>query len=497
MNTHNSILYKITYIYIYLPILIFLFGWTRLPIALITSVILTVGVFKMVNDISNDDTIVRTSISIPILLLSLLIIICICIWAGIGGVYPQAGDWYKHNAVLRDLIVYKWPVYYQNEDKAMLTYYLGHYLFPALLGKMTGSFEVGNITMFIWTVLGLYITYVHLVRVVKADKWYKQLLALLFMLFFCGALNSCQNILKEIYADEMNSLGSQHWILVNNYMLQYRSNFVMIRWVAPQIIVPWITVLLFSEHYSKVKYYVLLLLPSILYGTFSFGAFVVIGFIFTICLMLKHDITIKDVFSNLNILPLLSFGLISFFYFLGNMQVDKPVSSSFRFVRYDGLYIGIYIVFCVCMFGIYAACVFKENKKNILWYINIFVLLFLPWCRMGLCNDIVMSASIPSLFFLMIWVLQLLFDERQLNTVGIRKGIVLVIFIIGLWYPFLELWGNIRANTQGFDMGDDYKTMCGFTDRDDSTVAEDLKYNYYTYELDGKIFYEYIARKKI
>lgn len=497
MKTNSKLLLIITMLYIYIPVFAFLFGWTKLWMALITVVILCLAMHGMIEEYSREYISDDICISIPVLLVAVGFISMICIVLGIGGLYPQAGDWFKHNAVLRDLIKYNWPVYYDYKEDAMLTYYLGHYLVPALVGKVCGSFEAGNIAFTIWTIIGLLIVYIHLIRVLKANSARKQLVALFVLIFFCGALNPCQNIIKSVFEDEMNSLGSYHWVLVRNIMLQYRSNLVMIRWVVPQIIVTWLAVLLFYENTKKVRYYVLLLVPVLLYGSFSFAAFVVIALILAFAHLLKHDITIREIFSWQNILVAASLGSVLFFYFLGNIQEVKPVSSSFRFEEYKGMYILVYLVFCVCMFGVYAACVFAEKKRDVLFYINIVILLVLPWFKMGLCNDIVMSTSIPSLFFLMIFVLELQFDERENTRLGIRKGIAITIFVIGMWYPVKELKDNIVMNTAGYNMGDDYKSLKWFTERRSAIIAEDLRYNYYTYDLNRKVFYRYIAREKM
>lgn len=498
MKTKGRLLLIITFIYIYVPVFLFLAGWTKWWIALITTGIVLFGLYHLIKDYGADhDTQPDIIITIPAVCISLSVIAIICILLGLGGVYPQAGDWYKHNSVLIDLINNKWPVYYYQYDKCMLTYYLGQYLVPAVVGKMTDSFYAANTMMTIWTIGGLYVVYIHLVRVVRADKLYKQMIVLFVMLFFCGALNPCQNILKSIYEDEMISLGSYHWILCRDAMLQYRSNLIMIRWISPQIVVPWITSLLLMENAKKVKYYVLLILPTILFGSFSFAALFVIAIACCIKALLNRDVTIGDVFSKYNILTGITLGSIFFFYFLGNLQVDKPTNSSFGWQTYPGLYIYIYIVFCICMFGIYAACVWPCQKNNVLWYVNVAILLFLPWCKMGLCNDIVMSGSIPSLFMLMVWVLQLLLKPGENTMLGIRKGIVIVILVIGCWYPAKELKDNIVANTEGSDLLDSYNSMKWYTDRSASDISEDLMYNYYTYDMEDTIFYKYIARDKL
>ena len=487
----------LTFIYIYVPIVIFLFGFTKIWIAILTIAATAPFVVRMVNDFIQSEVSRDTvEISYLIFFAVIVIIIALCLMLGIGGIYPQAGDWFKHNAVLRDLTLKKWPVFYESNESCMLTYYLGQYLFPALIGKLFDSFEVSNLMLCSYSIYGLIIVYLYLIRIVNANNWKKQLITLLVMFFFCGALTLCQTVIRAVYEDEMFSEGSYHWVLIRDIMLQYRSNLIMIRWVLPQIVVSWIVVLVFMENIQKVEYYVALILPVILFGSFSLATLAVMALCMAIVQLLKHDITINKIFSLSNILPAISLGLVLFFYFLGNIQTNKPYNSSFRWQTYSNGAIGVYLIFCLFMFGIYSICVYKENKNNPLFYINVAILLFLPWCKMGLCNDIVMSGSIPSLFILMIYVLRLLFDDGESTSLGIRKGIVIVFLFIGALYPLRELHDNVAANGKGMDMGDGYYSMEYFTDRSNNDLQEDLVYNYYTYDMDGKTFYEYISRKK-
>ena len=520
MKIKGKAVKTLSLLYMYIPVLIFMWGYTRWYYALVTTLILIPCLVCYIKEKSLIQT-KRKKASLPcdeeydidayigedidcddivlspiVLIIAVILITLVCIVVGIGGVFPQAGDWYKHNAVLRDLTKSTWPVYYDRYDRCMLTYYIGQYLVPAIIGKITGSFSASNIAMSIWCISGLVLVYVCLLRIIRADTVWKQVLSVIVMLFFCGALNPAQNILEQIFSDRMYSLGSYHWILVDGIMLQYRSNLVMIRWVLPQIIVPWLATVLFMEDVGKVRYYVIILLPSLLFGSFSFAALAVMAVGMAVVSLIKRDISVREIFSPLNILPAVCPGLILFFYFLGNIQVEKPINSSFRFQTYPGDRIIVYLVFCICMFGIYYMCVWRENSKEPLYYINLTILLALPWCKMGLCNDVVMSGSIPSLFILMIYVLKLLFDGRNSTALGIRKGIVIVLLVLGCIYPIKEIADNIIWNAPGSDLADSYPTMKWFTKRGDPNTSEDLMYNYYTYDMDGKIFYEYIARIK-
>ena len=518
MEIREKTLKGLSIAYMYIPVIIFLGGFVRWYYAVITTLIIifcliwylkdgmpALGYRKVRNEEYDPDCYMRKEpeeyfgdISIhPVMLcIAIVVIAGICIVLGIGGVFPQAGDWEKHNAVLRDLVERPWPVYYDRYDPCMLTYYLGQYLLPAIAGKITASFEVANIVMAVWSIGGLVIVYLMLLRIAKADEVWKQTVTLTVFLFFCGGLSLAQFILKLIYVDRMYSMGSYHWLLVDGIMLQYRSNLIMIRWVLPQIIVPYMATLMLFEKWKKAEYYVLMLLPSLLFGSFSFASLFFMAIMIATAALIKRKISIRQIFSPLNILPALSLGTILFLYFLGNLQVEKPISSSFSWQIYDPGHISVYIVFCLMMFGVYALCVFKENKRNPIFYTSVFVLMVLPWMRMGLCNDVVMSGSIPALFVLMIMVIRLLLNDANSTNLGMRKGIAIVFLMIGCIYPICELNENIRTNTPKIDLACEYRSMENFTDRNDKNVTEDLKYNYYTYDMEGKLFCEYVARTK-
>lgn len=60
--------------------------------------------------------------------------------AGIGELNLQAGDYYKHNLVFRDLVVNPWPVVYPAAERGdpLLCYYVAYYLPAGLVGKLAG-----------------------------------------------------------------------------------------------------------------------------------------------------------------------------------------------------------------------------------------------------------------------------------------------------------------------------------------------------------------------
>ena len=73
----------------------------------------------------------------------------ICLNTGSGGFTGQTGDWSKYNAVLHDLIEYRWPVVYTTSyGDSMLSYYIGQYLLPAVIGKIFYSFHAAELIIY-------------------------------------------------------------------------------------------------------------------------------------------------------------------------------------------------------------------------------------------------------------------------------------------------------------------------------------------------------------
>ena len=494
--------------YLYLPVMIFLAGWVKTWIAVPIILILLCLLFKMYRAYASENIAggekksetYAGKVSVPAFILISLFLAGFCIILGFDGTFLQAGDWYKHNAVLRDLMTKEWPVYYTQKEHTMLVYYIGQYLFPALIGKIAGSFRIAQIAMALWGIIGVLLTYWNLIRILHADTLKKQVKTLLVFLFFCGALPLAQIAVSKIYPSEAGEIGNYHWLLVSGFMMQYRSSTVLLRWVFPQCIVPWICAELFLEHKEKMEYYVLLLLPTLLFGSFSFIGFVFMAVI-TLGYQLIHKKCVKRIvrqcFSLTNIIPLITLGSVFFFYFWGNISTQKPEYLGFQMQHFGMKYLPVYLIFCFFMFGIYALCVWKENRKNPVFLSAVLLLALIPFFKMGLYNDFVMCVSIPALFLLEIFVTDFLMKHTKDGNEGIRKGILILCLCIGAWYPLCETAENISAKQPGNMSADGYSTLTYFADRDNPDIPDDLKYNYYAYELDQNFFYRNLARKKI
>ena len=261
--------------------------------------------------------------------------------------------------------------------------------------------------------------------------------------------------------------------------IQYTSNWSLLKWVPGQAVVPWLATVLLLLRPHKTQNYVLIGLPVVLCDIVQGGWQ-----------------RAKKAFSASNIL-LAAAGCVQVFYFWGNISGSKPEYLGFHWLDY-GKKPEFYFIFCFFMFGFYALLLFKENRKNYLYWITIAALSVYPRFSMGLYNDFTMRTSIPALFVLMILILRFLgLQEERDKSLTIRKTLLVAGLVIGAFYPFLNLRESITKNEIGeIYRTDGYGTLEQLADPSNEDIQDDWKYNYYTYDLENDFFYKYLARRK-
>ena len=97
--------------YIYIPIVLFLFGWTKIYIAILCCMVFGYSLKVLFNDFMNKSSDKNIQINGRVLVFVILFFLIIGYYAGWGNFVTQTDDWYKHNAVLSDLVERPWPVY--------------------------------------------------------------------------------------------------------------------------------------------------------------------------------------------------------------------------------------------------------------------------------------------------------------------------------------------------------------------------------------------------
>ena len=237
--------------------------------------------------------------------------------------------------------------------------------------------------------LGLFLAIIGIFKVTKANTTKKQLVAIGVMFLF----SSCLVIIKLIASPFINGLdlNDLQWLVFNynGYHLQLSSNITLLHWVMPQCIVAWIALGILYENPYDIKNYVFTYLPVLFYSSFAFLGIVITLVVLTIIKFIKVEDKIgvlKEIFSLSNIMTVLSLGLILLVYFLGNILTPKPDSISFKLVQYNGKDIIFYILF-ILLFLPYTFLLYKNNKKNPLFWIATIILAIVPFIRYGIVND--------------------------------------------------------------------------------------------------------------
>lgn len=188
----HAILEKVSLAYIFTPVILWVTGWLRLYYAIPLSLLLLWGAYlslrtapRQEEQHPEEEAESRPYTSRFFRHAALLLIACLIVLSTGWGIGAKIGDFTKHEAFLRDLSEYEWPLCYanmgDNHQPGMLTAYLAFYLVPAFVGKLMGWAAAWYATL-LWIVLGTYLTFAWISRCMgKVVLW-----AMMLFMFFGG-----------------------------------------------------------------------------------------------------------------------------------------------------------------------------------------------------------------------------------------------------------------------------------------------------------------------
>ena len=404
----------VAYLYLYLPIIIFLLTWIRPVFAYpVCGILLFCGISVFGH---------RRTVAITIdkrkNLLWLFLFSTLMLWWGVmsgqGAVVTQAGDWSKHNALLSDLINLDWPVRYFYEGKqGTLVYYVGAYLLPALFGKI-GGIKVAEVCLFIWCWIGLILVGIKCWRYVDGENGWKLVAVGFGMILFSTFISQMAKLYGLFLPNDLGD--GVHW-LSKNIRIQYSSNIIQLRWVFPQSIPAWLVSIMIMEKRKEIKSWGLICVPLILYSTFAF-----LGIVFIVLQLLilkwyqrrnenKVDI-VKKIFSSHNVAALFILCILTG-YLAGNILQPKSEAASMglTLINYSN-----YKTLCVLFqlsWGLWLAALFWKERKGVFIYIISVSLFLFPFFSMGAYNDLCMRGSIPALFMLCVLVMKQILNDKN------------------------------------------------------------------------------------
>ena len=412
-------------------------------------------------------------------------------WAwlsGIGGYFTQSPDFNNRNALFHDMLNHSWPVYFEGTDSA-LTYYIGYWIVPAIIGKAGGavfgqslSWPVANAALYLQTVWFLLLVFLQLLSVCKRRERVGRVL--LVFIFFSG-MDGMMCFLRNDWSPHIE-WWAETW--------QYSSMTTSLFWVFNQAVPAWIVTLLFLQSVGETWAYALIGLVCTIYSPLPLaGLAVLCAGCFAISLIHQKEKgkEWKQVFSPVNICALIAM-IPVFLYLTSNHAAGgDPFRLEFFRDRYPtaSRYLFRFGLFLLIEWGFYAAVVFSRFKKDPLFLLTCISLAVIPLFKMGEnYNDFVMRASVPGLVILGVYCIRFLLESPK-RSHRFLSYVLTAALTIGALTAATEIKRGVDIYlANGFpEIEDDYGTVLN--------AERDTPYFLCT-NVSESVFYQYFAKGK-
>lgn len=433
-----SLIKRISYVYLLIPIFIFGVGWLNNVVAPVFGILLAAGLVSIWKKKTPQGYITASKWN---WILALFLLFFWVFLSGIGGYAFQNWDHHSRNAVFRDLINFSWPVRYHIDlataakyhipSSVILVYYFGFWLPAALVGKVTG-WGGGNLFLLGWSLLGVFlatslISYKTRLSIVKAS---------LLLIFFSGmdAVGTWlfQWIPNYDYPGFWPPIQHLEW-WAGSY--QYSSFTTSLFWTYNQF-VPAIVVLSLFFTLSNVGN------VFFLYGyCFFFAPLPAIGLIPFIAVTLVRELSSSLMVKRQDIRYYLYRNMVTFenlagltIAFVAWVFYSTNLSAQSRDIQYPSPFL-IYLIFILLEGMLIWLLLLPQYRKDWMWYAAGLVLAFAPFFKVGESWDLVMRTSLPSLFTLMIGCGSFL-AEKKMSKIGL---LVTMLLGVGALTPLYEI----------------------------------------------------------
>lgn len=486
-----STLYKMTYVYLTLPLLIFIISWLNFGFAALFTLLLA-GAFYFAYPRENYDK--SESFEGGNIALMAGIAAIWCFFAGIGYFYYQSFDYHFRNAVFRDLINYDWPVFYPLANTP-LVYYMAFWLVPASVAKFFSLFItdkhtlfiLGNYILFIYAVCGVTLIFAHLAQAIKVRGRRQILLVILLFMLFSGL-----DIIGYTYFTVEPQPFEYHleWWAT---FIQYSSLTTGMFWVFNQFIpIALLTFLVYNERkISNFGFLAALCLFFSPYPTAGIGVFMIVYAVSRfISVTNKRQFWADEIFSVQNIVG--AFGLLplSVLYFITNSEGMDGWYNVFNFTTPLRL-----VLFMILEFLLYVMILLPQYGKNVFFQTMLWSLLLIPFLRLDQQNNFCMRASIPAIVILTVFVIRFLFEQR--HTHRIKAVLLCCLLMIGALTPITEFYRGIHSVSQAHQLKvvkDEIYTLNGaFIPM--PLFGWDVNHQYTAKGYKTDIFWQYISKK--
>jgi hypothetical protein len=461
-----------TLLYLGLPQIIFLASWVRPLYGWPAIALIMIGLASARRRPRGDDPSPGGSPARPSahhLVIGCLPAIAIGLLCGAGGWGHQDPDWPKHNAIFRDLVHATWPIIYHHEGHPLLlTYYIAYYLPAALVGKLAGWW-VANHVLALYTIVGLCLAGMWVVRLTGLHQWWVVPLFLAFsgMDVIGQTLWNLDRILGFGLLPRGGGWAHIEWWAGPRFA-QYSGMSTLIMFVPNQAIAGWLLTALVAADTRAHRLWQtggLHLGISVLWSPFvtlGLGPMILASLVSAARRFAPSDSIVGSALTPANLAGAV-IGLLTVSYLFARFHAHPlPVdvgglpSTRLSLQSGDPLLLLRYLLFVLLEFAflhalLHAHLALRATRElRPLWLLLAVAtvsLLALPFFRYGFNNDLVMRASIPALFMTALTALIVVGDvhPRAVSPAafGLRRA-VLAVLLIGSVTSAIEIGRHLH-----------------------------------------------------
>ncbi|GLU50965.1 hypothetical protein [Dyadobacter frigoris] len=388
----------VTLLYITLPTYFFLFFWVNSNYSIISMVTLTFVLFFSIyktREKNLDPGSLPFSLK-PILRSSFFISLALSYFSEFGGFNYQSYDYQAHNFKFNLLATQPLPLYDQDRDVYMC-YYLGYYIVPSLLGKITSIHFIKGFA-FIWTWFGLLLSF-SWIQIRFKDLKNRQRIMISLLIIFGSYVSVLLPALSKLFSGTVNFQNNS--ILINGkFVLNQLPIFSKSLSEAPQHTLPAILgTCFFLAAITNVKYFYPFAL--FIFSSFFWTPFTTVG-LSLFCLYFVFKGFQQDKFRFILSVALFGVLLLLAFYpvivFLLSSDATSMESNLFIWQTGSGTWPLYYLLYLFGFFGIwfifFRKGLFEFDRELLLVSFLTFALLGLV--QMGHFNDLNTRASIAA-----------------------------------------------------------------------------------------------------
>lgn len=423
------------YVWLGLPMLLFLCGWMRWYISLPLCAALiwaSVSRFTRRGGAAGDGCAAGVRLSRGYVA-AVVIIPLLLLFLGMGGFVAQHWDYQWRNAVFFDLARRDWPVVYDAEVPRLLCYYIGFWLPSAVVSRLTGLIMPGDVAQLLWAWWGLAIGYSLLVaRLGGRASWWILPLMLLTGFWDSAVLAFFREPLARLS-------GLPDSIYVYSYYMSF-SLISQIRMIFNQTIPLWVALpLLYGARRDPGS---LMLPASFLFLSSPLGC---IGIAAAMLYWLARGGRRSLTFANAaGLAAVAATGL--FYISNNNASATAPTST----LGPGGISL-LCLVFLLSL-GVYVPLVWNRMKGNVTFLLLLVTDVALPFLSLGSSDDLGRRAAIPMTIML---TYMLAAEVREWRSLRLWKKVALpAVMLVGMydaWYMVDMTFREIdKFETRGF-----------------------------------------------